>query len=164
MQARLWLISFLVAGCAARMHPSATRLRDQVAGCYEIRTGPWRSDSLLNRPHGVATLPGRLQLHSSLLRGWDELQSDSLPLFAVTSPAQPGYAGTPFVYWQQDSVGSVTFHVGQPIAFGGVALSLQPRGSSLLGTIASFTDAIPPDGVAYVERPIVLDRINCGSD
>jgi len=156
-------MSFLVAGCAARMHPSATLLRDHVAGCYEIRTGPWRSDSLLNRPHRVATLPSRLQLHSSLLRGWDELQSDYLPLFAATSPKQTGHAGTPFGYWQQDSVGSVTIHVGQPIHFAGVALSLQPQGSSLVGTLVSFTDAIPPDGVAYVKQPIVLDRINCGS-
>ena len=160
MRRTVSVLCLLVVGCAAHMHSSAASFRDRIAGCYKFREAAWRTDSLLNRPYRVATLPTGIQLRRSLLKSWGE-QEDTLPVFEV---APLGIATTefPFLHWQQDSVGSETFRVARSPAFQGAALSLRLEGSALVGTITSFTDAIPRDGVAHVERPIVLDRVSCG--
>jgi hypothetical protein len=163
MASRALIALVLVTSCRGHLREATAAFRDKVAGCYEIRNGDWRSDTLLARFHNVSTLPPGLELRTSLLKDWDQ-DNDSLPFYEVNAPKQPGYAESPFVYWEQLRVGVDSIHVGVPIAFGGASLRLGLRGSALEGTLTTFTDAIPADGIASAQRAVVLDRVRCRND
>jgi hypothetical protein len=153
---------FLVAAaCAGPGRIAPSQLRHRVAGCYQLREGPWRTDTALLRFFDVSWVPARLQLDTARLVSPDSLHPDSLPLFVARTDESASRRWSPFTYWQQLHSSSDTIHVGPRVAFAGVFLRVVPRGERLEGTISTFTDMVPRNGVSTARAPIVLDRGPC---
>ena len=146
------------AGGAVAM---AAALAAQVDGCYVLRPGPWEQDAQLNKFLSVAAIPRRLRLTRQRAPGWEGMQSDTLPLHAVeTAPGSPETRWI-FTSWWAVRVGGDSIHIGTPLAFGGAALRVVAAPRGLVGELTTFTDAIPPDGVASATVPATLDRVPC---
>ena len=152
----------MALGCAGGVPPSTDpALETRIAGCYVLRSGPWERDTALNRFYPVSQIPKQIQLDTARLTGWDRLQNDSLPMLAVrVAPSVPS-SHTPFVYWRRMRVHSDSIYVGYPLSLGGADMRLVPEGERLSGTLSTFTDAIPPDGVASSTATIQLDPVAC---
>jgi hypothetical protein len=138
-------------------------IADRVAGCYVLRSGSWESDSLLNLIYSVSRIPRRIRLESTLARGWDPMQSDSLPFYGVfiDSPAGQAENSSPFRAWWQRRVGSDSLIVGVPLGFGGASLIVTPSSASLSGVIRTSTDVVSDERPSSAESPIVLNRVEC---
>jgi len=135
-------------------------LEQRVHGCYLLRSGAWEHDAELNRIQDARHIPRQLRFTVQRLAGWEPLQSDSLPLYAVeTEPGPP--ATRVFSFWRAARVGGDSIHVGVPLPLAGTVLRLAPVPDGLAGYLTTFTDAIPRDGVASVTAPVVLDRVRC---
>lgn len=150
-------LSLAIGACAGQVHRAPASLAQRVAGCYQLRDGPWKTDSRLLRFYDVSRLPTRLRFDTTRLAGMDEHQSDSLPMFVVRTDGR----WSSFEYWQQLRRTADSIYVGRVVSFGGVHLRVVPRDDRLEGTINTFTDAIPSDGVARAAAPIILDRAVC---
>ena len=64
-------------------------------------------------------------------------------------------------FWRAVRVGGDSIHIGAPLPFAGAQLRLVPASTGLVGRLTTFTDAIPPDGIAEAEVPAALDRVAC---
>ena len=167
----LGTVVVLLSACAAlnpRARPIARptaviadRLAERVVGCYLLRPGAWEQNALLNEFYPAAFIPRRLRLTSTALRGWDAMQSDTLPLYAVETDTSSSRSRWLFTFWRAVRVGSDSIHIGAPLPFAGAHLRLVPAPAGLVGTLTTFTDAIPPDGIAHAEVPATLDRVAC---
>ena len=142
--------------------PTTDVLARRVAGCYVLRPGSWEADTQLTKLFSVDAIPRHLELKSSLLTGWDAIQSDTLPMYAVDTDTVPPRSRWLFNFWQLRRVGGDTIHIGAPLPFAGAYLRVVPAPNGLVGTLTTFTDAIPPDGIADAEAPVFLDRVACG--
>ncbi len=149
-------ISIAFGACAGQVHRASPPLAQRVAGCYQLRDGPWKTDSLLLRFYDVSRLPSRLRFDTARVVGLDKYQNDTLPMFVALTDGR----WSSFEYWQQISAGADSIYVGRALSFG-VHLRLVPRDDRLEGTINTFTDAIPPDGTNEAAAPIALDRTEC---
>ncbi len=161
-----YIFGSLLVAAALSCSPALTRpahlAASEVAGCYMLSEGAWRTDSVANSFFDMKSVPSEIKLLSTKLVGWEELQSDSLPLFAVDTRERGVMRGSPFGFWQRRRVQSDSIYVGQPLPTGGVRLNLTPIGSDLQGTLTAFTDsplANRPDEASF---PITLRRIECG--
>ena len=161
----------LLNACAAR-NPRAPRvestravtadgLAHRVVGCYVLRPGIWEQNARLNEFYPAASIPRQLRLTSTRLRGWDALQSDTLPLYAVETNTGSSPGRGLLTFWSAVRVGSDSIHIGAPLPFAGARLRLVPAPTGLIGTLTTFTDAIPSDGIASADVPAALDRVAC---
>ena len=159
----LALFAACTACASSDTQPSDVPFSERVAGCYQLQPGQWRDDPALARFVPPRQIPTRLHLDTSRLEGWEPLQSDSLPLYAVRTDPDPGESGSLFTYWSRTGIGSDTIHIGHPLSMQGASLRLWLRGRDLVGEVSTFTDAIPPDGVAEATAPIVARKVNCAA-
>lgn len=150
-------ISLAVGACAGQVHRASPPLAQRVAGCYQLRDGPWKTDSLLQRFYDVSRLPTRLQFDTARVAGMADEESDTFPMFVVRTAGR----WSSFEYWQQMSTDADSIVVGRVVSFGGAQLRLVPRDGRLVGTIGTGTGDIPRDGVSDAEAPIILDRAAC---
>ena len=151
--------ALLACGRPARLAPAV--LRERVAGCYQLREGPWRTDSALLHYFDVSWVPTRLQLDTARLVLPDALHPDSLPLYVARTDESASRRWSPFTYWQQLRSTTDTIHVGPRVAFAGVFLRVVPRDGRLEGTITAFTDVVGADDRNSGTARIVLDRGPC---
>jgi hypothetical protein len=174
MHLKLAMVFAISAGaCSAAAPRSASQvavatgagepLVQRVAGCYVLRGGPWEENRQLGIFFPVESIPRRIRLTAERLTGWDALQSDTLPLYAVEAEVTAAESRWVFTYWGGVRKNSDSLRIGAPLSMGGANLRVYPAGDQLVGTITTFTDAIPPDGVAHAEAPIVLDRVVCSA-
>lgn len=153
---------FAASGCASiGARSQDVPWPERVAGCYHLAPGAWQSDPVLARFFPPQQIPTYFRLDAARLQGWEPLQSDSLPLYAVQTNSADQERGPVFVYWSRTGFNSDTIHVGYPLPVGGASLRLWPRGRNLMGYVTTFTDAIPPDGVNQATAPIVARKVDC---
>lgn len=149
------------AGCASRPAPSLASRLEQRAGCYLLEPGPWQSDEQLARFHPPERVPRFLQLDAARLPGWTGLQNDTTPLLTVHAFGESGVRSTEFTYWTRASGTRDEIVIGRPLPLGGARLMLRPEGNDLAGEIMTFTDFIPPDGIAHASAPVRARRVRC---
>ena len=135
---------------------------ERVPGCYELANGEWQTDKSLAAFYPLQYLPRRIFFDTTRLKGWDPLQTAEYPMWAIRSRPLPTYGSGPFVFWSRVRNGADTILVGAPLAMGGARMMLWPVIDGFAGTLTTFTDAIPPDGVAHASAPIRLRRSTCG--
>jgi hypothetical protein len=150
-------LSLACAPAAGRMTPS---LDTGIPGCYRLSEGAWRTDSLANSFYTMRTVPTEIKLLPSKLTGWDQLQSDSLSLFALELRDKTAMGHSPFTFWAR-SRKSDSVHVGRILPFAGVGMELLQSGSNLSGILTAFTDSPMPNNTGQVSFPITLQRIEC---
>lgn len=159
----LALFAACTACASSGTRPNSVLFSERVAGCYRLEPGHWRDDPALARFVPPRQIPTRLHLDTARLQGWEPLQSDSLPLYAVRTDPAPGETGSLFTYWSRMGIGSDTIHVGHPLPLGGASLRLWLRGGDLVGEVTTFTDAIPPDGVNEARTSIIARKVDCAA-
>ena len=159
----LALFAACTACASSDTQPSDVPFSERVAGWYQLQPGQLRDDPALARFVPPRQIPTRLHLDTARLQGWEPLQSDSLPLYAVRTDPDPKEGRSVFTYWSQTGIGSDTIHIGHPLPLGGASLRLWLRGRDLAGEITAFTDAIPPDGVAETTAPVIARKVDCAA-
>ncbi len=137
---------------------------DRIPGCYEFVDGAWKTDKRLARFFSLEHLPRRIQFDTSKLRGWDVLQTAEAPLRSIRSLPISRSTRSPFVFWSRVRSTADTILVGAPLPETGARMTLWPVVGGLAGSITTFTDAIPPDGVAEATAPVRLRRFTCPND
>lgn len=144
--------------------PDATlSFEERIAGCYALKPGPWQTDSVLAIPFTPLQAPSRFRLETTRLAGWDPLQSDTLPLYAVQTYPEAKQDSRMFTYWQRRRVGSDTIRISYPLPLAGVGLLLTPDGRDLVGRIYTFTDALEEGKPSDAEALIRARRVRCPS-
>ncbi len=142
-------------GCTRERFPAAAVAR-QVVGCYELAQGPWDREPALAGDVSTASAPKRFRLTDLKFVGWDELQSDSLPLYRVDIFGEPWPR-----YWRQTRTDRRTIGIGTPLMLAGVTLTLTPSGEDLEGVVTASTDAISEGQRSEASRPVRAIRIPC---
>ena len=154
--------SLMAQGTPAALPPGDSAVADRVAGCYELLSGGWQSDSELAK---IATLPRdpvRFELTKNRARGWDELSaSEHVVYFEVRMDSIAQWGRGLFTAWKRLSDAESTIIVSRPLPMAGFALSLTLRKTDLVGTITAFTDAVPPDGKFEATRAVTAHRVPC---
>ena len=156
----LIICSALTLSCAQATARTPPPLDAGIAGCYRLSEGAWRTDSLANSFYAMRTVPTEIKLLPSRLTGWDQLQSDSLPLLTIEIRNKNAISSSPFTFWAR-SRKSDGVHVGRVLPFAGVAMELLPSGSNLQGVLTAFTDSPMPNSTDHVSFPLTLERIEC---
>ena len=149
-----------VAGPGHAQKPTthATHFAQRVAGCYEIRPGSWQTDSELP---DLKTWPTRFRLTATRLAGWEQWQSDTLPLYRVTEFPVGIQVRDSVRFWQRVSVASDSVLVTVPMVLSGLGFVFRVGGTSSGGYAFAETDMIRPDRPSRIERPIVVRRVAC---
>jgi hypothetical protein len=149
----------VISGAADAQTPvpsaAAQELARQIAGCYELDDGPWRSDSVRAGDVSTAYTPLSFELTDEQVQDWDSMQSSKHPMFAVRPSMRP------WSYWQRAATTPDTIRISRPLAFAGVWLTLTPAGRDLVGTVEAFTDAIERGKPSEVTRPVYARRVAC---
>jgi hypothetical protein len=140
--------------------PSGTvSLRDRIPGCFVLSEGAWSADTNLAKFYPLDRIPRQIRFDTTRIVGWDAIQDDARPMKAVkTNPVGPsGYS--PFIYWMHTAGDSI--YVGAPLPMGGASLRLWPAPDGFEGTLTTFTDAVPADGITDARAPLRLQQVRC---
>jgi hypothetical protein len=159
----LFLILLLaaIAGCSAARAPEAqTSLQDSVAGCYELRLWPDRSDPAVEEERAAWGFMPIVQLDTLPLTNWPHLQQQYGDVRVARSYLEGGRAfDHPFGYWRPAEGDSL--FVGHPMALAGMSMTLAAAGENLEGRMTSFTDIIEEGRPSTVTAPVRAFRIEC---
>jgi hypothetical protein len=147
-------------GCATETR-APPPFEARLPGCYELGSGAWENSAELDRFYPTTQIPRRIRFDTARAVGWDPLQNDSLPLFAVRAVGAMSGPHTPFTYWSRVRVRSDSIHVGVPLPLGGAYLRLATGDDTLVGLLTTSTDALPPVGPSSASLPIKLVPIEC---
>ncbi len=164
-------ISLMAQGSrAVAPRQTDSAVADRVAGCYELDSG-WQSDTAMAKFEPVPRGPVRFELTKKRARGWDELSaSERVVFFDVRSDSiDARYGRWLFTTWNRLSDTEPKIHVSSPMPMAGFDLVLRPHNTDLVGTIGTFTDAIPPDpahrpgryGASAAAHAVMARRISC---
>lgn len=135
---------------------------NRVAGCYQLVDDGWQADSDLARFTTVPQGPVRFELTKSPDRNFARLSAfEHRTYFTVHVDSIPVWGRELFTTWTRVPGNERTIDVSRPLPMGGLALLLAPRDRDMVGKITSFTDAIPPDGISEISRPVTAARISC---
>lgn len=157
-------VTFLAAaisGCGAARAPEAqASLQDSVAGCYELRLWPDRSDPAVEEERAAWGLMPIVQLDTLPLTDWPHLRQQYGEVFAARSYLEGGRAfDHPFGYWRPEDGDSL--FVGHPMALAGMSMMLAVAGTNLEGLMTSFTDVLEEGRPSTVTAPVRALRIEC---
>ena len=133
-------------------------LANRVAGCYELVRDGWQSDSGLARFATIPADPIRFELTKTPAPEWSDLSAyQDVVYYTVRSDSITRL----FSSWIRLPGAPPRILVSNPLPMGGFSLRLTPRGTDLVGTISTFTDAIPPDGKTSASHAVTARRIEC---
>jgi hypothetical protein len=154
--------SLLSQAPAAQLSDSA--VANRVAGCYELVNDGWQADSNLARFTTLPQAPVRFEVTKTPAKNYARLSVyEHRTYFTILTDSIPDWGRGLFTTWIRLSDTATTIDVSRPLPMAGLELRLAPRNRDLVGTIVSFTDAIPPDGTSETSRPVTARRIPCES-
>jgi hypothetical protein len=153
----------LAAQGAVSPTPNELSLARRIAGCYELESGAWQTDSAMAKIVDLHSVPIRFELIASTGRGWAKLSAyERITYFAArTDSASAATWGDLFTTWTSAGGGSPRVFISRPLSMAGIALDVAPHGDDLAGSIIASTDAIPPDGKSRATHTITARRVVC---
>jgi hypothetical protein len=160
MTLRLAAVLLLIAlpgGAQPLIAPGEAKLAHRIAGCYRLRDGPWRADSVIAGDVSMKSTPLSFELTEQRLDGWEMMQTVERPMFVARDSAGR------FTYWRHmDDPRKVVIRVSPtPLAFAGIDLTFTPVGRDLVGTVSAFTDAVEARKPSAVDRRVRARRVAC---